>query len=254
MRKDNIAPTSKLSQTSEMNSGNPQQALNLQLAQANTFETYYPGSDPTLISVLKNVASGVLDEPQIFLWGVANTGKTHVLQAMCRVASDAHKRAMYIPMKDLLFQNPESISELQDLDLVCIDDVQVIAKNSLWEKALFNFINHHRANKTTIVISSLYAPTEKLFELPDLNSRAVWGPVYKLTPLDEDQLDNALWFHANVCGLELTDEVRRYLLTHYQRDVSTMVGIIDVLDKASLQEQRKVTVPFLKKTLTTLPS
>jgi DnaA family protein len=237
-----------------MNSGNPQQALNLQLTQANTFETYYSGSDPTLISVLKNVASGVLEEPQIFLWGVNGTGKTHVLQAMCRVATDAHKRAMYIPMKDLLTQDPASIGELQNLDLVCIDDVHVIAKNSQWEKALYNFINHHRAHKTTIVISSLYAPTENLFELPDLNSRAVWGPVYKLTPLAEEHMEDALCFHAEARGLELSDEVKNYLLTHYQRDVSTMVGISEVLDKASLQEQRKVTIPFLKKILAKVPS
>ncbi len=237
-----------------MNSGNPQRALNLQLTQANTFDTYYSGSDATLISVLKNVASGVLEEPQIFLWGVAGTGKTHVLQAMCRVASEVGKCAMYIPIKDLLVQGPASIGELQDLDLVCIDDVQVVAKNAEWEKALFNFINHHRSQKTTIVISSLYAPAESLFELPDLNSRAVWGPVYKLMPLAEELLDDALSFHAQVRGLELNDEVKSYLLTRYQRDVSTMVGIIDVLDKASLQEQRKVTIPFLKKTLATLPS
>jgi len=235
-----------------MNSGNTQQALNLQLTQANTFETYYTGSDPTLISVLKNVASGVLEEPQIFLWGVASTGKTHLLQAMCSIASDTKKRAMYIPLKQLLSQDPASIGELQDLDLVCIDDVQVIAKNAQWEQALFNFINHHRSQKTTIVISSSDAPTESFFDLPDLNSRAVWGPVYKLTPLEEDHLEDALIFHAKVRGLELTDEVKRYLLTHYQRDVSTMVGIIELLDKASLQEQRKVTIPFLKKILTSV--
>lgn len=237
-----------------MNSGNTQQALNLQLTQTNSFGTFFSGSDPTLISVLKSVASGVLEEPQIFLWGVASTGKTHVLQAMCRVASEGRRRAMYIPMKELHTQDSASIGELQNLDLVCIDDVQVIAKNSQWEKALFNFINHHRSNKTTIVISSLHAPTENLFELPDLNSRAVWGPVYKLTPLAEEQLDDALFFHAQVRGLELTEEVRRYLLTRYQRDVSTMVAIIELLDKTSLQEQRKVTIPFLKKTLSTLPS
>lgn len=237
-----------------MNSSNPQQALNLQLAQANTFETYYSGSDTTLVSILKNVASGILEEPQIFLWGVANTGKTHLLQAMCRVASEAHKRTMYIPMNELLSQDPASIGELQDLDLVCIDDVQVIIKNRQWEKALFNFINHHRSQNTTIVISSLYEPTENLFELADLNSRAVWGPVYKLSPLEEQNLHDALSYHANVRGLELSDEVKNFLLTRYKRDVSSMVNMIEVLDKASLEEQRKVTIPFLKKTLATLPS
>ena len=232
-----------------MNTSNTQQTLNLQLTQDNTFETYYPGPDSTLVSVLKNVASGVLEEPQIFLWGVASTGKTHVLQAMCRIAAESHKRTMYIPLKELISQDPSSIAELQDLDLVCIDDVHVIAKNTQWEQALFNFINHHRAQKTTIVISSLSTPTDNLFDLPDLNSRAVWGPVYKLTPLNEEQLEQALLLHEKAYGLELTDEVRHYLMTRYQRDVPTLVGMLDVLDKASLQEQRKITIPFLKKTL-----
>lgn len=226
-----------------------QQVLNLQPAQANTFETYYPGSDQTLISILKSVASGVLEEPQIFLWGAAGVGKTHVLQAMCHIASSADKRAMYLPLKQLIAENPDSIGDLQELELVCIDDAHVIASNSQWEKALFNFINHHRAEKTTMVISSLHVATEDLFSLPDLNSRAVWGPVYKLSALSELELDAALQLHAKSRGLELADEVRCYLLTHYQRDVPTMVEMLDLLDTASLQEQRKVTIPFLKRIL-----
>ncbi len=232
-----------------MNSSHTQQALNLQVAQANTFETFYAGSDPTLISVLRNVAMGVLEEPQIFLWGVSNTGKSHVLQAMCHLAASSNKRVMYLPMEELIKQQPSSIADLQDMQLICIDNVHVITKNPLWEKALFNLINHHRANDTTLIISSLYAPSENIFELADLNSRTVWGPVYKLTPIDEDRLDDALYFLANVRGLELPTEVRKYLLARCQRDVSTLVNIIEALDKASLEQQRKVTVPFLKKTL-----
>lgn len=232
-----------------MNSSHSQQALNLQLANANTFETFYAGSDPTLITVLRNVAMGVLEEPQIFLWGVSNTGKTHVLQAMCHVAASSNKRVMYLPLQDLVNQAPSSIADLQDMQLICVDNVHVVAKNPAWEKALFNLINHHRANDTTLIISSLYAPNDNIFELPDLNSRTVWGPVYKLTPIDEDKLDDALHFLAKVRGLELSIDVRKYLLARCQRDVSTLVNIIEALDKASLEQQRKVTVPFLKKAL-----
>lgn len=233
-----------------MDPSQTQQALNLQLAQANTFDTFYAGTDPTLISVLKNVAIGVIDEPQILLWGKSDTGKTHVLQAMCHEAAKYNKRAMYLPLKELINQEPSSINDLQDMQLICVDDVHAIAKNPQWENALFNLINHHRASNTTLIISSLNSPTENIFDLPDLNSRTVWGPVYKLATMGEDKLESALVFLAEVRGLELTLEVRNYLLTRYQRDVSTLVGIIEVLDKASLEAQRKVTVPFLKKILT----
>lgn len=233
-----------------MNTPNTQQVLNLQLIPANTFETFYSGSDQTLISVLRNVASGILLEPQIFLWGSTNTGKTHVLQAMCHIAANSQKRAMYIPLTELALKDPSSINELQDLDMVCIDDVHTISKNNEWEKALFNFINHHRDEKTTVIISSQYSPNENLFMLPDLNSRTVWGPVYKLNALIDEDLDAVLQLHAKARGLELSEEVRKYLLTRYQRDVSSLVSMLEKLDQASLQEKRKITIPFLKKVLT----
>ena len=230
-----------------MNTGNTQQVLNLRLMPANTFATFYSSSDQTLISVLKNVASGILLEPQIFLWGRAGTGKTHALQAMCHVATNSQKRAMYIPLGELVSKHPSSISELQAMDLICLDDAHAIAKNNLWEKALFNFINYQRAEKTTLIISSRYAPANNLFALSDLNSRTVWGPVYKLNTLTDDDLNLVLQLQAKVRGLELSDDVRRYLLTHHQRDVSILVAMLEKINRVSLRKQRKITVAFLKK-------
>lgn len=232
-----------------MNASNQQQVLNLQLTPANTFDSFYPGKDQTLISVLKSVASGILLEPQIFLWGSEKTGKTHVLQAMCHVATSTQKRVMYMPMELLSQQETNSISEMQDLDLICIDNVHVIAKLPEWENALFNFINDQRDQDTVIVFSSASSPTDNLFDLPDLNSRTVWGPVYKLNALLDEDLDIALQLHAKSRGLDISIEVQNYILTHFQRDISSIVDILEKLDKASLQEQRKVTIPFLKKVL-----
>ena len=232
-----------------MNASNQQQVLNLQLTPANTFGSFYPGKDQTLISVLKSVASGILLEPQIFLWGSEKTGKTHVLQAMCHVATSTQKRVMYMPMELLSQQEPNSISEMQDLDLICIDNVHVIAKLPEWENALFNFINDQRDQDTVLVFSSASSPTDNLFDLPDLNSRTVWGPVYKLNALLDEDLDIALQMHAKSRGLDISIEVQNYILTHFQRDISSIVEMLERLDKASLQEQHRVTVPFLKKVL-----
>ena len=175
--------------------------------------------------------------------------KTHVLQAMCHVATSTQKRVMYMPMELLSQQETNSISEMQDLDLICIDNVHVIAKLPEWENALFNFINDQRDQDTVIVFSSASSPTDNLFDLPDLNSRTVWGPVYKLNALLDEDLDIALQMHAKSRGLDISIEVQNYILTHFQRDISSIVDILEKLDKASLQEQRKVTIPFLKKIL-----
>ena len=131
--------------------------------------------------------------------------------------------------------------------MVCIDDVHVIANKPEWENALFNFINQQRDQDTVLVFSSVNSPTENIFSLPDLNSRAVWGPVYKLNALMDEDLDIALQLHAKSRGLDITIEVQNYILTHYQRDISFIVDVLEKLDKASLQEQRKVTIPFFKR-------
>ena len=221
----------------------------MQLMPANTFATFYSGSDQTLIRILKNVASGILLEPQIFLWGAAGTGKTHVLQAMCHMAANSQKRAIYIPLGELASKDPSSINELQAMDLICLDDAHTIAKNNIWENTLFNFINHHRTEKTTLIISSRYSPANNFFTLSDLNSRTVWGPVYKLNTLTGDDLNLALQLQAKARGLELSDDVRHYLFTRYQRDVSVLVAMLEKINQASLREKRKITVPFLKKAL-----
>jgi DnaA family protein len=46
--------------------------------------------------------------------------------------------------------------------------------------------------------------------------------------------------------MELPDEVARFLLNRQQRDIRELVQILDLLDKASIVHQRKLTIPFVK--------
>ncbi len=232
-----------------MNSETQQQVFNLQLSLANTFETFYVDANSALVSQLQAIARGEQQEPQIFIWGASNTGKTHLLQAVCHLASQHQQRSIYIPLAKLPLHDPEIIQGFESMDIVCIDDVHLLANNEPWEQALFNFINQARAQEATIVISSQQNPAENIFTLSDLNSRTVWGPVYKLYELLDYELEPALLQHAKSRGIKLSDEVRKYIFIHCRRDIPTLVGILDALDHASLQEKRKITVPFLKKIL-----
>ena len=51
---------------------------------------------------------------------------------------------------------------------------------------------------------------------------------------------------ARLRGMELPDEVARFLLNRQQRDIRELVQILDLLDKASIVHQRKLTIPFVK--------
>jgi DnaA family protein len=57
----------------------------------------------------------------------------------------------------------------------------------------------------------------------------------------------ALQLRAQQRGLALSNEVTHYLLTHVSRSMSDLVVLLDKLDYESLAEQRKLTIPFIKK-------
>ncbi|MGU2568375.1 HdaA/DnaA family protein, partial [Pseudomonas aeruginosa] len=50
-------------------------------------------------------------------------------------------------------------------------------------------------------------------------------------------------------GLHLTDEVGRFILNRGSRSMNSLFDLLEQLDRASLQAQRKLTIPFLKETL-----
>ena len=65
---------------------------------------------------------------------------------------------------------------------------------------------------------------------------------------DEDKV-TALSLRAKQRGFGLSDEVAGYLLKHCPRDMKNLFTILDRLDDASLQAQRRLTIPFIKKCL-----
>jgi DnaA family protein len=232
-----------------MNDQHPQQVFNLQLAPTNTFATFFDENTQVLCANLQALVKKESRETQIFLWGAKNTGKTHLLQAVCHLLANSRMSVMYIPLSKFDSPQVSMLDGLASLDVVCVDDIESVAGNTIWEQALFNFINQMRSQNTTIVFSSQQNPAHEIFNLADLNSRLVWGPVYHLPALDQHSLEAALKLHAKVRGIELPDLVIKYLFTHFKRDTSALVELLEVLDKASLQEQRKVTVPFIKQVL-----
>ena len=59
----------------------------------------------------------------------------------------------------------------------------------------------------------------------------------------------ALQLRTSRRGLHLTDEVGRSILNRGSRSMNSLFDLLEQLDRASLQAQRKLTIPFLKETL-----
>lgn len=212
------------------------------------FALYLPGRNREAVVQLQNI--GADSAPgNLYLWGNPGTGKSHLLQALCTRAADSRGTTAYIPLSQLDELSTEMLEGLEQLDLVCIDDLQRVAGITHWEQALFHLFNRLRDNARSLVIAATSSPGGIGIELPDLKSRLSWGLTYHLQPLREAECLTALQQRARARGFTLPDEVAAYLVKRIPRDTHTMFQLLDRLDQASLAEKKRLTVPFVRRLL-----
>jgi len=209
-----------------------------------TFENFFPGQNRQLIYSL-NAA----EEKLVYLWGEKNTGKTHLLQALTRQQQQQGKSAIYLPLSVRDDVSPEMLYGLENMQLICLDDLQTVIGQKLWEESIFHFFNRVREAGSKLVLAANNSAVNLDIGLADLKSRLSWGLTYHLHPLDDKEKVTVLKYRAEQRGFDLSNDVAAYLLNRATRDLSELVALLDQLDYATLAEQRKLTVPFIKKFL-----
>jgi DnaA family protein len=213
-----------------------------------TFANFFVGANQEIVSHLQSSVA-CNGELQIFLCGQSGLGKTHLLQACCHLAHALRRSSFYLDLASSHLPDAAILTGLDSLDLVCFDNIEAIAGKSDWETAFFHFFNQHRDSEHTLIVSAACLPNETGIQLPDLKTRLNWGLTLKIQPLAENDRITALIFKANQMGFEISPQVGLFLLTHYDRDLSTLWQLLEQIDKASLAAKRKLTIPFLKQIL-----
>ncbi|MBN9288996.1 MAG: DnaA regulatory inactivator Hda [Gammaproteobacteria bacterium 39-13] len=223
--------------------------LSIDLRDDCTLETFYAGSNHQVLDQIKLSAQGI-GEQFIFLWGREGVGRSHLLQGACHFAGRQGITAVYLPLLDLLQREPTKLVEgLERLGLVCIDDIDAICGQPIWEEALFYLFNRLRTANHRLIIAANVPPKSLPLKLADLQSRFSWGVTYQIQPLDDEQLIAALQLRAKQRGLELSKDVGAFLIRRFARDMPHLYALLDQLDKASLAAQRRLTIPFVKSVL-----
>jgi len=224
---------------------NKQLPLDLQLREFYTFDYFVTGDNALAIDLLKLMASKN-GEQQVFIWGDHFTGKSHLLQAVCQLAADNKLAITYLPFKQIINYSPDVLDGLENIDVVCIDDIQLVIDEGDWQEKVFDLINRMREASKFLLFSSDFPPNEMNLKLEDLRSRLNWGPVIHINSLNDQQKQHALQLRAKMRGFELPEQVSSYILKNYSRDMSVLFEKLEQLDQESLAQQRKLTIPFVK--------
>lgn len=227
---------------------NPQLPLGLTLRDSACFDSYFPGSNREAVDSLQQAAAGQ-GEAFVYLAGADGMGKTHLLQAACHRASQDRRTTAYLPLRHIPEFPAAAFDGLERLALVCLDDIEVLAGNTAGEEALFNLFNRMRDSGSHLLVAAAMRADKAGFRLPDLVSRLGWGVTYTLKPLADAEVLAALSCRAAGRGLELPEETAGFLLKRIPRDLPSVFDLLDRLDEASMIEQRRLTIPFVKSVL-----
>jgi DnaA family protein len=226
----------------------PQLALDIRLDSGASFASYFVGANHQVADAVRALAEG-RGEALLYLYGGAGLGKSHLLQAACRVAAEMGHAVAYLPLREAMAWSPDVLEGLESLSLVALDDIEAVANSLLWQEGLFHLFNRIREQGGRLLLAAEGRPAELGLQLPDLVSRLQWGLTLRLQDHDDKQKIAGLCFRARLRGLELPEETAHYLLAHYPRELTTLFGLLDRLDEASLMAQRRLTIPFVKQVL-----
>lgn len=226
-----------------------QLSLPLYLPDDETFASFWPGENPSLIAALK----GALSQQHgsyLYFWSREGGGRSHLLHAACAEMSARGEAVGYVPLDKRTWFVPDVLEGMEQLALVCIDNIECIAGDEAWEMAIFNLYNRIlESGRTRLFISGDRPPRQLSLQLPDLASRLDWGQIYKLLPLSDEEKLQALQLRAKLRAFELPEDVGRFLLKRLDREMRTLFMTLDQLDRASITAQRKLTIPFVKEIL-----
>ncbi|MDD7805669.1 MAG: DnaA inactivator Hda [Endozoicomonas sp. (ex Botrylloides leachii)] len=225
--------------------------LGVQLRDDVTFANFYGGANGALVNMLDmdKTLPGVETEQFIFLYGNKGVGCSHLLQAACNQVDRRDGRSIYLPMSELVYYSPQLLEGMERLQLVCIDDLGKIAGIPEWEEAVFDLFNRLRDSHTRFLVAAKHPPKNLGIKLPDLVSRLNWGLVYQVQPLNDTDKVAALQLRGHIRGLEINEEVARYIVYRSCRDMGKLFKILHKLDSASLRAKRKLTIPFVKQVM-----
>jgi DnaA family protein len=228
-----------------------QLSLGVSLRDDATFSNFYAADDNNReILAALDAMSRNRGETSLVLWGGRGAGLTHLLQACSHVAREQQISVQYLPLRELVGYAPRDICDgLEAIQLVCLDGIDEICGHREWEQSLFHLFNNLRDAGHRLIMASHTSPPSIPIVLPDLKSRILGSVVYHLHGLKDEDKQTALQMRARARGLELPEDVARYILARAPRDTNELFLMLNQLDDESLQQQRKLTIPFVKDVL-----
>ena len=227
---------------------NPRQlALQIQINERASLKNFFVSKkNNKTIQILKNILLGSDKGVQIFIDDLGSNGKSYLLQAICNDFSNSNNSSIYIPMQEAINLDPSILEGVSELNLICIDDIDLINKRREWEIALFNLINECYEKECFLLLSG---SINQLEAIPDLVSRIKKMEILRLEAINDDELLEATKAISKNLNIEISDKNMNYLINNSKRDVKTIFRTLSQLEKESLERKKSIGLNLIKEVI-----
>ena len=227
---------------------NPRQlALQIQINERASLNNFFVSKkNNKTIQILKNILLGSDKGVQIFIDDLGSNGKSYLLQAICNDFSNSNNSSIYIPMQETINLDPSILEGVSELNLICIDDIDLINKRRDWEIALFNLINECYEKECFLLLSG---SINKLEAIPDLVSRIKKMETLRLEAINDDELLEATKAISKNLNIEISDKNMNYLINNSKRDIKTIFRTLSQLEKESLERKKSIGLNLIKEVI-----
>ena len=198
-----------------------------------TLSNFLVGQNGQLVHELQQLRGKQSTSPFIYVYGPPGCGKSHLLRGIAAELG-----------VNVVAGNNRFVFKPSEQALV-IDNIEQLTPYS--QVQLFNAFNSSLAeNKPGKIILAGGFPTAELKLRDDLRTRIEAGLCLRVQPLSDHEKYEALQAMATSRGLQLSEEVIEYALRYFQRDMGSLMAVMDGLDRFSLEQQKPVSVNLLR--------
>lgn len=226
--------------------------IDSQLNSAYTFESYVEGN---CNRVARRAGKTVAEKPggtsfnPLVIYGSVGLGKTHLAQAIGNEVKkiNPNKVVLYVSSEKFINQFVDHsrngaindfIHFYQLIDVLIIDDVQFFNRAEKSQDAFFAIFNHLHQSGKQLILTSDKSPKDLEGVQERLLSRFRWGLSADLQVPEYETRIEILTAKMKNDGLEMPDEVVKYLAFNIQNNVRELEGaLISLLAQSSLNKK-----------------
>ncbi|WP_410209101.1 DnaA regulatory inactivator Hda [Aquirhabdus sp.] len=200
----------------------------------------------SVIDATRQLHAGLLS--RCFIHGVADTGKTHLLSAICESYLDVGRTAIQVSLIELVHAPTEVLQALESFDLVALDDLDAVVGMPHWEEAIYHLIN--RSEQRQLVFVARSPATHLPIGLPDLQSRLAQAASFGLPVGDNVDDRRALLFAVlKRNGWQFDPAITEHLIEHGSHRPGLMLKTLAKFKPLFQAQRRKPSLALIRQTM-----